>query len=204
MWNHWICRQPGSRADSYRRIIQVRVPRLRFIGVAVLQGEKIAVKRSVGKLVNLQNALKANGLTGTVGIGHTRWATHGKPSEQNAHPHRSKGCVLVHNGIIENYQQLKQQLEKDGYKFVSETDTEVVAHLIDKYLQKGNKLADAVRLATKDVKGSYALAVMSEREPNLDCCTVRLSVGRRSDGACILYRLGCHGYAGAYAGSDLS
>ena len=134
-------------------------------GVAVLQGEKIAVKRSVGKLVNLQNALKANGLNGTVGIGHTRWATHGKPSEQNAHPHRSKGCVLVHNGIIENYQQLKQQLEKDGYKFVSETDTEVVAHLIDKYLQQGNKLADAVRLATKDVKGSYALAVMSEREP---------------------------------------
>ena len=134
-------------------------------GVAVMQGEKIAVRRSVGKLVNLQNSLKANELKGTVGIGHTRWATHGKPSEQNAHPHRSKGCVLVHNGIIENYQELKQQLQKDGYKFVSETDTEVVAHLIDKYLQKGNKLADAVRLATKDVKGSYALAVMSEREP---------------------------------------
>jgi glucosamine--fructose-6-phosphate aminotransferase (isomerizing) len=134
-------------------------------GVAVMQGEKIVVRRSVGKLVNLQNSLKANELKGTVGIGHTRWATHGKPSEQNAHPHRSKGCVLVHNGIIENYQQLKQQLEKDGYKFESETDTEVVAHLIDKYLQKENKLADAVRLATKDVKGSYALAVISEREP---------------------------------------
>ena len=134
-------------------------------GVAVLQGEKIAVRRSVGKLVNLQNSLKANGLKGTVGIGHTRWATHGKPSEQNAHPHRSKGCVLVHNGIIENYQQLKQQLERDGYKFESETDTEVVAHLIDKYLQRGGSLAEAVRLATKDVRGSYALAVISEREP---------------------------------------
>ena len=134
-------------------------------GVAVMEGEKIVVRRSVGKLVNLQNSLKAKELKGTVGIGHTRWATHGKPSEQNAHPHRSKGCVLVHNGIIENYQQLKQQLEKDGYKFVSETDTEVVAHLIDKYLQKGKLLADAVRLATKDVSGSYALAVMSEREP---------------------------------------
>jgi glucosamine--fructose-6-phosphate aminotransferase (isomerizing) len=134
-------------------------------GVAVMQGEKIAVRRSVGKLVNLQNSLKSNELKGTVGIGHTRWATHGKPSEQNAHPHRSKGCVLVHNGIIENYQELKQQLQKDGYKFVSETDTEVVAHLIDKYLQKENKLADAVRLATKDVRGSYALAVISEREP---------------------------------------
>ncbi len=134
-------------------------------GVAVLQGEKISVRRSVGKLVNLQNSLKANELRGTVGIGHTRWATHGKPSEQNAHPHRSKGCVLVHNGIIENYQQLKQQLEKDGYKFESETDTEVVAHLIDKYLQRGGSLAEAVRLTTKDVRGSYALAVISEREP---------------------------------------
>lgn len=134
-------------------------------GVAVMQGEKIAVRRSVGKLVNLQNSLKANALSGTVGIGHTRWATHGKPSEQNAHPHRSEGCVLVHNGIIENYQPLKQQLEHQGYKFESETDTEVVAHLIDAYLQKGHGLADAVRLATKEVKGSYALAVISEREP---------------------------------------
>ena len=134
-------------------------------GVAVLQGEKIEVRRSVGKLSNLQKSLKEKALNGTVGIGHTRWATHGKPSEQNAHPHRSKGCVLVHNGIIENYQPLKQQLEKEGYKFHSETDTEVVAHLIDRYLQQGMKLAEAVRAATKDVRGSYALAVISEREP---------------------------------------
>ncbi len=134
-------------------------------GVAVMEGDKIVVRRSVGKLVNLQNSLKEKELKGTIGIGHTRWATHGKPSEQNAHPHRSKGCVLVHNGIIENYQPLKQQLEKDGYKFESETDTEVVAHLIDKYLQKGQRLADAVRSATKDVRGSYALAVISEQEP---------------------------------------
>lgn len=134
-------------------------------GVAVMQGEKIAVRRSVGKLVNLQNSLKEKELKGTIGIGHTRWATHGKPSEQNAHPHRSKGCVLVHNGIIENYQPLKRQLEKDGYTFQSETDTEVVAHLIDKHLNKGQGLADAVRSATKEVRGSYALAVMSEQEP---------------------------------------
>jgi glucosamine--fructose-6-phosphate aminotransferase (isomerizing) len=134
-------------------------------GVAVLQGEKIDVRRSVGKLANLQKSLKEKELKGTVGIGHTRWATHGKPSEQNAHPHRSKGCVLVHNGIIENYQPLKQQLERDGYKFESETDTEVVAHLIDKHVQKGMKLADAVRAATKEVRGSYAIAVISEREP---------------------------------------
>jgi glucosamine--fructose-6-phosphate aminotransferase (isomerizing) len=134
-------------------------------GVAVQQGEKIEVRRSVGKLINLQKSLDEKAINGVVGIGHTRWATHGKPSEQNAHPHRSKGCVLVHNGIIENYQPLKEQLEREGYKFVSETDTEVVAHLIDKYLQKGKKLADAVRAATKDVRGSYALAVISEREP---------------------------------------
>ena len=134
-------------------------------GVAVMQGKTIAVRRSVGKLINLQKSLKENELKGMVGIGHTRWATHGKPSEQNAHPHRSQGCVLVHNGIIENYQSLKQQLEKDGYVFQSETDTEVVAHLIDKYLSKGQGLADAVRSATKDVRGSYALAVISEQEP---------------------------------------
>ena len=134
-------------------------------GVAVWQGKKIEVRRSVGKLANLQKSLKEKALNGTVGIGHTRWATHGKPSEQNAHPHRSKGCVLVHNGIIENYQPLKQQLEKEGYKFHSETDTEVVAHLIDRYLQQGMKLAEAVRAATKDVRGSYALAVISEQEP---------------------------------------
>ena len=134
-------------------------------GVAVQNGEKIDVRRSVGKLINLRKSLDENPISGVVGIGHTRWATHGKPSEQNAHPHRSKGCVLVHNGIIENYQPLKEQLQREGYKFVSETDTEVVAHLIDKYLQKGKNLADAVRAATKDVRGSYALAVISEREP---------------------------------------
>jgi len=134
-------------------------------GVAIQQGQKINVRRSVGKLVNLQKSLQEKELSGMVGIGHTRWATHGKPSEQNAHPHRSKGCVLVHNGIIENYQPLKQQLEKEGYKFQSETDTEVLAHLIDKYLQKGQGLADAVRSATKEVRGSYALAVISEKEP---------------------------------------
>ncbi|WP_455243613.1 glutamine--fructose-6-phosphate transaminase (isomerizing) [Petrachloros mirabilis] len=134
-------------------------------GVAVLQGGKISVRRSVGKLANLQRSLAEQPLAGAVGIGHTRWATHGKPSEQNAHPHRSKGCVLVHNGIIENYQPLKQQLEKAGYKFESETDTEVVAHLIDKYVTQGEKLVDAVRAATKEVRGSYALAVISEREP---------------------------------------
>ena len=134
-------------------------------GVAILQGDRVKVRRSVGKLVNLKKTLEEKAINGTVGIGHTRWATHGKPSEQNAHPHRSKGCVLVHNGIIENYQPLKQQLQRDGYRFESETDTEVMAHLIDKYLDKGHNLAEAVSAATKDVRGSYAIAVISEKEP---------------------------------------
>lgn len=134
-------------------------------GVAVLQGDKIDVRRSVGKLANLEKALQSKGLAGNIGIGHTRWATHGKPSEQNAHPHRSEGCVLVHNGIIENYVQLRQQLERDGFKFGSETDTEVVAHLITKHVKKGVSLVDAVRAATKEIHGSYAIAVISEREP---------------------------------------
>jgi glucosamine--fructose-6-phosphate aminotransferase (isomerizing) len=134
-------------------------------GVAVLQGEKIDVRRSVGKLANLQKSLTEKAINGFVGIGHTRWATHGKPSEQNAHPHRSNGCVLVHNGIIENYQPLKQQLQKEGYAFQSETDTEVVAHLIDKHLQHGLDLAEAVRAAAREVRGSYALAVICEKEP---------------------------------------
>lgn len=134
-------------------------------GVAVMEGERIEVRRSVGKLANLRKSLVEREINGVLGIGHTRWATHGKPSEQNAHPHRSNGCVLVHNGIIENYQPLKQRLQREGYKFQSETDTEVVAHLIDKHLQQGLKLAEAVRAATKEVRGSYALAVICEKEP---------------------------------------
>ena len=134
-------------------------------GVAVHQGGTIDVRRSVGKLANLEKALQKKALSGHVGIGHTRWATHGKPSEQNAHPHRSGGCVLVHNGIIENYVQLRQQLERDGYTFESETDTEVVAHLVHQHVKKGLALVEAVREATKEIRGSYAIAVISEREP---------------------------------------
>jgi glucosamine--fructose-6-phosphate aminotransferase (isomerizing) len=137
-------------------------------GVAVQRGEKIEIRRSVGKLINLQKSLEQKAIAGVCGIGHTRWATHGKPSEQNAHPHRSESCVLVHNGIIENYVELKQGLVKDGYKFQSETDTEVVAHLIDKHMKKSKLcLADAVRATAKEIRGSYAIAVISEREPGL-------------------------------------
>ena len=134
-------------------------------GVAVLRDGKIEVRRSVGKLANLEKAVAGKIVSGLVGIGHTRWATHGKPSEQNAHPHRSRGCVLVHNGIIENYLPLKQQLQKEGYRFKSETDTEVVAHLIGRRLKQGRGLADAVRAATKEIRGSYAIAAICESEP---------------------------------------
>lgn len=135
-------------------------------GVAVLKGKKIEVRRSVGKLANLEKSLSEKGLTGETGIGHTRWATHGKPSEVNAHPHRSGPCVLVHNGIIENYLPLRQQLQKDGYKFESETDTEVVAHLISSHMKKGLNLVDSVRAATGQIHGSYAIAAICETEPD--------------------------------------
>ncbi|MFQ5991423.1 MAG: glutamine--fructose-6-phosphate transaminase (isomerizing) [Nitrospiraceae bacterium] len=134
-------------------------------GVAVLQKGKIEVRRSAGKIANLEKVLSERKLSGTIGIGHTRWATHGKPSEQNAHPHRSDGCVLVHNGIIENYLPLRQQLQSEGYRFGSETDTEVVAHLIGRQLKQGKPLVDSVRAATREIRGSYAIAAVCEQEP---------------------------------------
>jgi glucosamine--fructose-6-phosphate aminotransferase (isomerizing) len=134
-------------------------------GVAVLHDGVIEVRRSVGKLANLEKALADRAIHGRTGIGHTRWATHGKPSEQNAHPHRSDGCVLVHNGIIENYVALKRELQRDGHHFQSETDTEVVAHLIGRHMKRGVSLVEAVRAATREIRGSYAIAAICEREP---------------------------------------
>ncbi len=134
-------------------------------GVAVLANGKIDVRRSVGKLANLEKLLAGNGLAGSVGIGHTRWATHGKPSEQNAHPHRSGSLALVHNGIIENYLALKELLRKDGFRFDSETDTEVVAHLIARSVKAGLSLDAAVRATVREIKGSYAIAVICEADP---------------------------------------
>ena len=136
-------------------------------GLAILHEGKIELRRSVGKLANLEKLIGGQGLASTLGLGHTRWATHGKPSEQNAHPHRSGSCVLVHNGIIENYLPLKQQLQKEGFRFESETDTEVVAHLIARELKKKDcTLAQAVTAATKDIRGSYAIAAFCEGEPD--------------------------------------
>ena len=157
-------------------------------GVAVLQQGRIEVRRSVGKLANLDRVLAEQPLSGKIGIGHTRWATHGKPSEQNAHPHRSDHCVLVHNGIIENYLALKQQLQEDGFRFESETDTEVVAHLIGRHLKEGRTLVEAVRAATQAIRGSYAIAAVCEREPETLVAArsgCPLVVGRMNDSALV-------------------
>ncbi len=137
-------------------------------GVAVVNKDgKLDVRRSVGKLKNLESALEGKGIKGSLGIGHTRWATHGRPSEENAHPHRAGGIVVVHNGIIENYIQLKNRLIKEGCKFTSETDTEVICHLVNMYSKKGNGLEEAVRKALKDLHGSYAIGVINEKEPDV-------------------------------------
>jgi glucosamine--fructose-6-phosphate aminotransferase (isomerizing) len=117
------------------------------------------------ELERLEKALHGDPLQGKVGIGHTRWATHGKPSETNAHPHKAGSIVVVHNGIIENYLALKKVLTKAGHTFKSETDTEIIAHLIQSYLFKGNGFEQAVRNALKRIKGSYAVGVICEDEP---------------------------------------
>ncbi len=136
-------------------------------GLAAVSSGRLEVRRSSGKLVNLANQLKDHPLSGDYGIGHTRWATHGRPTEENAHPHRdcSKKIVVVHNGIIENYLDLKGRLQKEGHRFVTETDTEVIAHLVESLLP-GHNLSEAVRLALSELQGSYALCVISADVPD--------------------------------------
>jgi len=135
-------------------------------GLATMVDHHIEVRRCVGKLDNLAALLHDQPLRGTPGIGHTRWATHGRPSEQNAHPHRAGKVVLIHNGIIENYLTLRATLERRGRRMVSETDTEVISHLIDEYIRQGCRLADATRRAVAELQGSYAIVVLSEDEPD--------------------------------------
>ncbi len=145
-------------------------------GLAVAgNGEGLQVRRAEGKLRNLEEVIRLRPLDGTYGIGHTRWATHGRPTEENAHPHRdcTGHVVVVHNGIIENYVGLKKKLIEDGHKFSTETDTEVIAHLVEKYLGiDGNghsarlPLEEAVRRTVRELSGVFAMAVISEGEPN--------------------------------------
>jgi glutamine---fructose-6-phosphate transaminase (isomerizing) len=136
-------------------------------GIAVVsQNGKMEIRRASGKLPNLEESIRNNPIDGIYGLGHTRWATHGRPTEENAHPHRDcKGeIVVVHNGIVENYVELKQELEKEGHKFVTQTDTEIVAHLVEKYMD-GGPLEDAVRKSVKRLSGNYALVILSTRDP---------------------------------------
>jgi glucosamine--fructose-6-phosphate aminotransferase (isomerizing) len=135
-------------------------------GLAVQTGRGVEIIRAVGKLANLDAALKKSPLTGTAGIGHTRWATHGRPSEANAHPHVAGSIAVVHNGIIENHVDLRRELESRGVKFQSDTDTEIVAHLVDDAIKKGaQSLEAAVRAALKQVRGAYAIAVVDGTAP---------------------------------------
>ena len=135
-------------------------------GIAVFNGnDSLDVRRASGKLRNLEEVVRGRPLTGSYGIGHTRWATHGRPTEENAHPHRDcKGeIVVVHNGIVENYLDLRKQLTAEGHTFLTETDTEVIAHLVEKHLN--GKLEDAVRAAVRQLQGVFALSVISSRDP---------------------------------------
>src|SRR5437016_2534932 len=136
-------------------------------GVAVLGDKGLAVVRAKGKLANLEKRLGESMPQGATGIGHTRWATHGKPSDENAHPHKYGGVAVVHNGIIENHLELKEALISAGHKFSSETDTEIFAHLIQEEIEKGLRLPEAVRAALNTVRGTYALAVVSEKFPDM-------------------------------------
>ncbi|CVH77274.1 Glutamine--fructose-6-phosphate aminotransferase [isomerizing] [Coriobacteriaceae bacterium CHKCI002] len=157
-------------------------------GIAVEQGGKLEVVHCKGKVSGLARLVEPLGLAGTCGIGHTRWATHGRPSEANAHPHTScDGRVaVVHNGIIENFAELREELEGRGHAFTSQTDTEVIAHLVEEGLAEGRDLLQAVREATERLIGAYAIAVASDREPGAIVAARKdspLVVGLAKDGA---------------------
>lgn len=136
-------------------------------GIATIVSDKINCVRASGKLVNLEKQLEATPLAGVVGIGHTRWATHGVPNEANAHPHRTAKVAVVHNGIIENFRELREELSALGYEFLSQTDTEVVPVLVTHYLDKGLAPKDAVSEALKRLQGAYALAFIFSENPDL-------------------------------------
>ncbi len=159
-----------------KRVVPVIIEGLRKLeyrgydsaGIAVVtQDGKLEIRRAPGKLRNLEEVIQKSPIEGTYGIGHTRWATHGRPTEENAHPHRdcTGQIVVVHNGIIENYLELKEQLQREGHKFVTETDTEIVAHLVEKHM-KDLPLEGAVRKSLKELRGIYALVFLSSKEPH--------------------------------------
>src|SRR3979409_2048786 len=160
-----------------KRVVPVIIEGLRKLeyrgydsaGIAVCgNGDGIQIRRAEGKLRNLEEVIRLKPLEGAYGIGHTRWATHGRPTEENAHPHRdcTGNIVVVHNGIVENYVDLKRELEKDGHNVVTETDTEIIAHLVERYMKDGGPLEDAVRKTVRQLTGVYSLAILSAQDPN--------------------------------------
>src|SRR6187397_695783 len=136
------------------------------VGVAVVRNGNIELRRSAGKLARLEEVIATHPLEGEYGIGHTRWATHGRPTEENAHPHRdcTGRIVVVHNGIIENYLELKRQLQSEGHTFVTETDTEIVAHLVEREF-RDDGLEMAVRRALAHLRGLFAIVLMTSDDP---------------------------------------
>ena len=136
-------------------------------GVATIENGQLVRRRAEGKLVNLERRLKSEPLDGKIGVGHTRWATHGVPNETNAHPHFSDGVAIVHNGIIENFAELREELKCDGYEFASQTDTEVVAHLVARELKRGSRPVDAAHNTLKRLEGAFALAIMFRGDEDL-------------------------------------
>jgi glutamine---fructose-6-phosphate transaminase (isomerizing) len=136
-------------------------------GVATIEHGRLSRRRAEGKLINLEKRLHAEPLEGTIGIGHTRWATHGVPNETNAHPHFSNDVAIVHNGIIENFAELRDELQADGFTFTSQTDTEVVAHLVAREMRRGARPVDAAFRAIKRLEGAFALAIMFQGDEDL-------------------------------------
>ena len=136
-------------------------------GVATLEAGHLTRRRAEGKLKNLEKRLTVEPLAGTSGIGHTRWATHGRPNEVNAHPHATDKVAVVHNGIIENFSELREELKRKGVKFATETDTEVVAHLVTDAIRSGRKPVDAVKATLPRLRGAFALAFLFEGEEDL-------------------------------------
>ncbi|MBI3541595.1 MAG: glutamine--fructose-6-phosphate transaminase (isomerizing) [Deltaproteobacteria bacterium] len=166
-------------------------------GVALLDKDQVTIVRSEGKLSALKQKLSKKKMPqGVIGIGHTRWATHGRPSETNAHPHRAGPIILVHNGIIENHVKLRAYLSKKGHTIRSETDTELVCHLIQQRMYDGMKMADAFHKVLNEIEGSYALVVLNQKEPD------RLYIARR--GSPLVVGLGYNGHAENFVASDVA
>src|ERR1700689_5071908 len=136
-------------------------------GVATLEHGVLTRRRAQGKLKNLENRLAREPLAGTIGIGHTRWATHGRPTENNAHPHATEKLAVVHNGIIENFSELRRELEAKGARFSTDTDTEVIAHLVTEEMKRGASPVEAVKRALPRLRGAFALAFLFAGEDNL-------------------------------------